>query len=148
MPNWTPDPSFYPSPRTAMKAAPETLAYVAAFDPNGKTPDAIAVVEAHSSLLRELVGNLVENALKYSPPGTPVVLRPTAGGGAVTLAVEDRGPGIPPADRTRVLERFERGRPAPGGSDPGGSGLGLTIARQVALAHGGSVTIVLTCTVN
>jgi len=42
---WTPDPSFYPSPRMAMKAAPETLAYVAAFDPNRKTPDAIAVVD-------------------------------------------------------------------------------------------------------
>ena len=45
MPNWTPDPTFYPSPRMAMKAAPETLAYVAAFDPNRKTPDAIAVVD-------------------------------------------------------------------------------------------------------
>ena len=45
MPTWTPDPSFYPSPRMAMKAAPETLAYVAAFDPDRKTPDAIAVVD-------------------------------------------------------------------------------------------------------
>jgi 56kDa selenium binding protein (SBP56) len=45
MTTWTPDPSFYPSPRIAMKAAPETLAYVAAFDPDGKTPDAIAVVD-------------------------------------------------------------------------------------------------------
>ena len=45
MATWTPDPSFYPSPRMAMKAAPETLAYVAAFDPNRKTPDAIAVVD-------------------------------------------------------------------------------------------------------
>jgi selenium-binding protein 1 len=45
MASWTPDPSFYPSPRMAMKAAPETLAYVAAFDPDGKIPDAIAVVD-------------------------------------------------------------------------------------------------------
>ena len=45
MATWTPDPSFYPSPRMAMKAAPETLAYVAAFDPDRKTPDAIAVVD-------------------------------------------------------------------------------------------------------
>jgi selenium-binding protein 1 len=45
MANWTPDPSFYPSPRMAMKAALETLAYVAAFDPDRKTPDAIAVVD-------------------------------------------------------------------------------------------------------
>jgi len=45
MATWTPDPSFYPSPRMAMKAPPETLAYVAAFDPDRKTPDAIAVVD-------------------------------------------------------------------------------------------------------
>ena len=45
MATWKPDPSFYPSPRMAMKAAPETLAYVAAFDPDRKTPDAIAVVD-------------------------------------------------------------------------------------------------------
>src|SRR5262245_50273984 len=46
MTTWTPDPSFYPSPRMAMKATPETLAYVASFDPNRKTPDATALVEA------------------------------------------------------------------------------------------------------
>src|ERR1700682_3159912 len=45
MTTWKPDPSFYPSPRMAMKAAPETLAYVAAFDPERKVPDAIAVVD-------------------------------------------------------------------------------------------------------
>src|ERR1043165_9415293 len=45
MPTWTPDPSFYPSPRQAAKAPPETLAYVAAFDPDRKSPDAIAVVD-------------------------------------------------------------------------------------------------------
>ena len=45
MSTWKPDPSFYPSPRMAMKAAPESLAYVAAFDPERKVPDAIAVVD-------------------------------------------------------------------------------------------------------
>ena len=45
MATWTPDPSFYPSPRMAMKAPPETLAYVAAFDPERKSPDTIAVVD-------------------------------------------------------------------------------------------------------
>ena len=50
MGTWTPDPSFYPSPRMAMKAAPETLAYVAAFDPDRKTPDAIAVVREYEAL--------------------------------------------------------------------------------------------------
>src|SRR5499426_2213732 len=56
----TPDPSFYPSPRMAMKAAPETLAYVAAFDPDRKTPDAIAVVDVdpQSKSYSEIIGNV------------------------------------------------------------------------------------------
>jgi selenium-binding protein 1 len=55
---WTPDPSFYPSPRMAMKAAPETLAYVASFDPDRKTPDAIAVVDVdpRSATYAQIVG--------------------------------------------------------------------------------------------
>src|SRR5262252_6825562 len=58
MPTWTPDPSFYPSPRMAMKAAPEKLAYVAAFDPERKTPDAIAVVDVdpNSNTYSQIVG--------------------------------------------------------------------------------------------
>ena len=58
---WTPDPSFYPSPRMAMKAAPETLAYVAAFDPNRKTPDAIAVVDVDpkSKTYSQIIGSTV-----------------------------------------------------------------------------------------
>src|SRR5258706_12986316 len=49
MPTWTPDPSFYPSPRMAMKAAPEKLAYAAAFDPDRRTADALAVVDVDPS---------------------------------------------------------------------------------------------------
>ena len=58
MATWTPDPSFYPSPRMAMKAAHETLAYVAAFDLNRKTPDAIAVVDVdpNSKTYSQIVG--------------------------------------------------------------------------------------------
>ena len=59
MPTWTPDPSFYPSPRMAMKAPPETLAYVAAFDPDRKTPRAIAVVDLDpkSGTYSQIVGS-------------------------------------------------------------------------------------------
>ena len=55
---WTPDPSFYPSPRMAMKAAPETLAYVATFDPESKSPDAIAVVDVdpNSKSYAQIIG--------------------------------------------------------------------------------------------
>ena len=55
---WTPDPSFYPSPRMAMKAAPEMLAYVASFDPERKSPDAIAVVDVdpNSKSYAQIIG--------------------------------------------------------------------------------------------
>src|SRR5262245_48757726 len=60
MPTWTPDPSFYPSPRMAMKAAPETLAYVASFDPHRKVPDALAVVDVdpRSGNYSQIVGSV------------------------------------------------------------------------------------------
>ncbi|MGZ4767989.1 MAG: sensor histidine kinase [Ilumatobacteraceae bacterium] len=80
------------------------------------------------------IANIVRNALVHGVPAdgrTPHVVVSVAGG---TVTVDDNGPGVPAADRQRVLERFEHG----GGS---GSGLGLAIAQQVAIAHHGSVTI-------
>jgi signal transduction histidine kinase len=94
-------------------------------------------VEAYSPLLRELVGNLIDNALKYSPPGTPVVIRAHAEGGSVALSVEDGGPGIPPADLPHVFDPFFRSRAATGHP---GSGLGLAVAARIAGAFGGRVT--------
>ncbi len=91
------------------------------------------------------VANLVRNAVVHGRPAggegdgagpARLVVTVEAGPGRVpTVIVDDNGPGIAPADRTRVVERFERGSRAPG------SGLGLAIARQVALAHGGNLTI-------
>ncbi len=80
------------------------------------------------------IANLVRNALVHGVPvdGSPQRVVVSVAGATVT--VDDNGPGVPPADRQRLLERFERG----GG---GGSGLGLAIAEQVAIAHGGSVVI-------
>jgi signal transduction histidine kinase len=93
-------------------------------------------VEAHPPLLRELVGNLIDNALKYSPPGTPVVVGAGTEGGSVVVSVEDRGPGIPPADLPHVFEPFFRSAKATGVP---GSGLGLAVAARVAAAFGGRV---------
>src|SRR5258706_4156670 len=61
MPTWTPDPSFYPSPRQAAKAPPETLAYVAAFDPDRKTADRIAIVDVDpkSASYAKIIGDVV-----------------------------------------------------------------------------------------
>ncbi len=83
--------------------------------------------------LQRAVGNLIDNAVKYSPPGEPVDVRLHDG----ELSVRDRGPGISAEDLPHVFDRFYRGAEARGRP---GSGLGLAIVRQVAAQHGGSVT--------
>lgn len=86
--------------------------------------------------LRALV-NLIENACKYSPPGSPITIRARREDGRVRVSVLDRGPGVPPAERDRIFEPFYRPRDiAP---DVRGTGLGLSIARGLAVAQGGDV---------
>ena len=84
--------------------------------------------------VRLAIANIVRNALVHGVPADGTTQRIVVSVVGHTVIVDDNGPGVPPAERQRVLERFERG-----GS--GGSGLGLAIAQQVAIAHGGSVTI-------
>lgn len=88
-------------------------------------------------LLEEAIANLIDNAIRYTPaPGTVnVILRSDAHG--IRLRVEDNGPGIPPAARTQVFERFFR-LPESGGD---GCGLGLAIVRRIASQHGGEVSV-------
>ncbi|MBS0336916.1 MAG: sensor histidine kinase N-terminal domain-containing protein [Proteobacteria bacterium] len=100
-----------------------------------------AGVAGDAFLLRELLVNLVGNAVEYTPKGGHVTVRTGAAGdasaGGAFLEVEDDGPGIPAAERERVLERFYR-LPGTVGT---GSGLGLAIVREIALAHGARVEI-------
>ncbi|MSZ93035.1 MAG: HAMP domain-containing protein [Actinobacteria bacterium] len=91
--------------------------------------------------LRQALGNLLANAIRYSPEGTTVRLRGGIDGPWVWLAVEDQGAGIDPDDQDRVFQRFWRGNPREG-REQGRSGLGLTIVRQIAEAHGGEVKLV------
>jgi two-component system, OmpR family, sensor kinase len=95
------------------------------------TPQQQAVVPADAEALRVLLRNLVDNAVKYTPPGGRVDLRIELLDGRTVLAVEDSGPGIAEPDRARMFERFARG----GHDDIEGSGLGLSIVRAIAERH-------------
>jgi two-component system, OmpR family, sensor histidine kinase KdpD len=89
-----------------------------------------------TNTLRALV-NLIENACKYSPAGSPIVLQARRENGWVRISVLDRGPGVPVAERERIFEPFYRPPGTP--PDVGGTGLGLSIARGLTVAQGGSV---------
>jgi two-component system, OmpR family, sensor histidine kinase TctE len=96
-----------------------------------------APVEGDAFLLREALANLVHNAIEYSNRGGRVTVRTGARNGQVFAEVEDDGPGIPPAERGRVLERFYR---VPGTAGTG-SGLGLAIVREIAAGHGAGIEL-------
>ena len=94
-------------------------------------------VRGHAVALREIVLNLVDNAIRYTPPGGIVTTRIVVDANRVTLTVEDNGPGIPPAERERVFQRFYRIE----NSDSDGCGLGLAIVREFAVALGASIAL-------
>ncbi|HEY0561302.1 MAG TPA: ATP-binding protein [Frankiaceae bacterium] len=103
------------------------------------------VVLGDEMRLRQVVGNLVTNALRHTPEGTPVTVRLAAGDGEAVLEVSDAGPGLAPDVAERVFERFYRVDPsrtrAQGVTKGGGSGLGLSIVAAVVAAHGGRVDL-------
>jgi Signal transduction histidine kinase len=82
-------------------------------------------------MLRVLLRNLIDNAIRYTPPGGKVGVGITARSGGVTLSVCDNGPGIPPERRAQALQRFHR----LAGQDTEGSGLGLSIVARIAELH-------------
>jgi two-component system sensor histidine kinase TctE len=96
-----------------------------------------ALVVGNRDLLLELVSNLVDNALRYTPRGGQVTVSVTRGSGSVTLSVQDDGPGIPPAERERVFERFYRLH----NTVSDGCGLGLAIVREIATSHRAEITL-------
>jgi two-component system, OmpR family, sensor histidine kinase TctE len=96
-----------------------------------------ATVSGQAQLLQELVANLVDNALRYTPRGGVVTAAIARSPGGVTLCVEDNGPGIPETERGRVFERFYRLHD--GASD--GCGLGLAIVREIARSHGANLRL-------
>jgi len=93
---------------------------------------------ADPAKLHDIVRNLVENAVNYSPEDSHIELRAEHGDGSLTITVSDSGPGIPPEDLGRVFERFYRVDKSR--SRPGGTGLGLAIVRHLTELHGGMAT--------
>jgi two-component system, sensor histidine kinase and response regulator len=88
--------------------------------------------------LRQALDNLVANALKFTPRGGRVRVRVWREGSVLTLEISDTGPGIAPAERESIFDRYKQGAR---GRAAGGAGLGLAIARGIAEAHGGSITV-------
>jgi signal transduction histidine kinase len=99
----------------------------------------LPAIRGDHARLRQVLGNLIENAVKYSPEGGEVRVSAGAANGEVRIAVRDVGPGIPRDQQGRIFEKFGRAD-VEGGSKPG-TGLGLFIARSIAEAHGGSLDV-------
>jgi signal transduction histidine kinase len=101
--------------------------------------DGAPAVRGDPFLLAQALGNLIDNAIKYTPPGGRIGLRiAVSGTGEVVMSVTDNGPGIAPADKAHVTERFYRGDASRGTS---GVGLGLSLVAAIARLHGGALTL-------
>ena len=103
-------------------------------------PDADTTVEGRELLLHELVANLVDNAIRYTPGGGSVLLRVERRGEQVVLAVSDSGPGILESEIDQVLMPFYRAQSTLE-ANPGGTGLGLAIVRDIANLHGATLAL-------
>jgi two-component system sensor histidine kinase KdpD len=99
-------------------------------------PAGLLLVPLDSVLIEQVLINLLDNAVKYTPPGSPIDLTAWATEDAVTIEVADRGPGLPPGEEQRIFDKFYRVQRPP---MPSGTGLGLTICRGLVEAHGGQM---------
>ncbi len=102
-------------------------------------PDGLPKVLADRELASLVIRQLISNSLKYADPRSPIRIRAKAGEGAVSISVTDRGPGIPEREQARIFDRFYR---VPSGSSGvPGTGMGLSIARDIVEAHGGKLNV-------
>jgi two-component system OmpR family sensor kinase len=99
------------------------------------------IVTGDANLLRQLIGALVSNALTHTPRAVPVSLGAARHEADVVVTVADQGPGLDPEAASRAFDRFWRGQSSRTRSGKGGAGLGLTIARSIVDAHGGSIAL-------
>jgi two-component system OmpR family sensor kinase len=104
---------------------------------NGRVP----VVLGDEARLRQVLSNLMTNALTHTPAGTPVTVEVATEPGWAVLSVRDQGPGLAPQEAQRVFERFYRVDSARTRSRSGGTGLGLSIVAALTAAHGGKAEL-------
>jgi signal transduction histidine kinase len=102
--------------------------------------DSIPLVSGDKERLSQLVGNLISNALKFTPAGGSVVARVFEADGRAVVEISDTGIGIPKGEQSRLFQRFFRSSTATEQAIPG-TGLGLVISRAIAEAHGGSISV-------
>jgi two-component system sensor histidine kinase KdpD len=100
-------------------------------------PESLPLVPLDDVLFGQLVSNLLENAIRHTPERSPIEIAARVGAGRLTFEVADRGPGIAPGEEERIFDKFQRGSGLDGRS---GAGLGLTICRGIAEAHGGRIS--------
>ena len=100
-------------------------------------PEDLPDVNVDPVLVSQVLANLLDNAAKYTPPGTRIRIAAVADASMVRVVVEDDGPGLPPGDPRLLFEKFQRGRQE---SAVVGAGLGLAICRAIVSAHGGEIT--------
>jgi signal transduction histidine kinase len=133
------------SPRVETDAGEEARGVIEEFTPLAAPHRMTVTLDAAGSVparlqrgaLRQILLNLLDNAMKYGGDGTEVNVQVTrAGGGGVRVRVDDNGPGVPAQERERIWRPFERGELARARA-AGGSGIGLTIVREIAEEHGG-----------
>ena len=100
-----------------------------------RVPPSLPLVPMDDVLVEQVLVNVLDNALKYTPPGSPIEIIATATDRAATVEVADRGPGLPHGEEDKVFEKFYRGR----SDGERGAGLGLAICQGVVRAHGGRI---------
>jgi two-component system sensor histidine kinase KdpD len=100
--------------------------------------DDLPLVLVDADLIQMVIAQLIDNAVKYSPPGSPILMGAKAGETRVIVHVTDRGPGIPEDEQSRIFDRFYRGARE---RNLKGSGMGLAIAREIIRAHGEEIWV-------
>jgi two-component system, OmpR family, sensor histidine kinase KdpD len=105
-------------------------------DPN------VRMIEADTELLELAIRQVIDNALKYSPPTSAIHVRLSAGENGSIISIRDEGPGIPEADQAHVFDKFYRGTNTR--SKLAGTGMGLAVARQILRSHGGDIQLATT----